>query len=496
MVKRCIGIDIGLSYLHAVQIVHTEEELCIEKVFSTQTRRSKDSPQEILRSLSSNHGFDRRADVAVSMPHDAVFYRSLETDVAGLEQISRNTRSALEHSIPIPQEQIIAQTCSRRRLPDDKYSVLTAAVARSSLRERLNILAGAKIHPNLVETAIFALYSTIATNHPEIANDKAIIIYIDESYLTLGVAENGNILIVRNIPILSSTDNNADSVPEQVAEVLIREAKVTWQKVFDTDVEQETTIYLAAGSHISGSFEAAITENTRCRTVIVEPYARVKCIPEHNGDNEICIAEGLALRGLAPDKTVGINFLDADNAGTKPALDLKKELIICATLAVAIVIISFVGLFVRLLHLESKYANIKNEMREIFQRTVPEETNIVNPLVQLEQKLEAYRKDSQLFASFYPANLSPLKVLHSITTNTPTQGNIKINDLLITTESVRLQGTCDSFDSVYQWQRLLQEIPGFTLVDVQDVQKNPGGNTIHFTVLISLDRSPVITEQK
>jgi Tfp pilus assembly PilM family ATPase/Tfp pilus assembly protein PilN len=496
MIKRCIGIDIGLSYLRAVQIMRTEEELCIEKVFSTQTRRSKDSPQEILRSLSSNHGFDLRADVAVSMSHDAVFYRSLETDIAGLEQISRYTRSALEHNIPMPQEQIIAQTCSRRGLPDDKYSVLTAAVAKSSLRERLNILAGAKIHPNLVETAIFALYSTIATNHPEITNDKAIIVYIDESYLTLGVAENGNILTVRNIPIVSEPDNNTDSVPDQVAEVLIHEAKVTWRKVFDTDVEQETTIYLAATSDIYDCLEAAITGNTGCRTVIVEPYARVKCIPEHNGNNEICIAEGLALRGLAPDKTVGINFLDADYADTKPALDLKKELVICAMLTAAIVIISSVGLFVRLLHLESKYANIKNEMREIFQRTVPEETNIVNPLVQLEQKLEAFRKDSQLFTSFYPTNLSSLKVLHSITTNTPTQGNIKINDLLITTESVRLQGTCDSFDSVYQWQRLLQEIPGFTLVDVQDVQKNPGGNTIHFTVLISLDRSPVITEQK
>jgi Tfp pilus assembly PilM family ATPase len=203
MIKRCIGIDIGLSYLRAVQIMRTEEELCIEKVFSTQTRRSKDSPQEILRSLSSNHGFDLRADVAVSMSHDAVFYRSLETDIAGLEQISRYTRSALEHNIPMPQEQIIAQTCSRRGLPDDKYSVLTAAVAKSSLRERLNILAGAKIHPNLVETAIFALYSTIATNHPEITNDKAIIVYIDESYLTLGVAENVNILTFINIPIFS-----------------------------------------------------------------------------------------------------------------------------------------------------------------------------------------------------------------------------------------------------------------------------------------------------
>jgi len=496
MVKRCIGIDIGFSYLRAVQIMRTEDELCIEKVFSTQTRRSKDSPLEILRRLSSKHGFDHRANVAISMPNDAVFYRNLETDVAGLEQIRQVPKSALEHNIPIEPDQIVAQACSHRQLPDDKYSVLTAAVSKTSLRERLNILAGAKMQPNLVETAIFAIHSTIVTNHPEIATGQAIIAYIDESYLTLAVTENSNILIVRNIPIVSSSDNNTDSIQEHVAELLAREAEVTWQKVFGTDIEQETKIYLAIGGDVSCDLEAAVKESLRCQIVTVEPYAMVKRSFEKNGDTGICVAEGLALRALAPEKTVGVNFLEADNADTKPTLNLKKELVVCAALATAIVVVSFVGLFVRMFYLESKYTNIKNEIEEVFQNTLPEEKNIVNPLVQLEQKLGSFRKDYQLFASFYPANLSPLKVLHGITSNIPSQGNIRIDDLLITAESVRLKGTCDSFDSVYRWQRLLQDIPGFTLVDVQDVQKDARANVIHFIILISLDRSPAIQEQK
>ncbi len=496
MVKRCIGIDIGFSHLCAVQIARTEEELCIEKVFSAQTRRSKDSPQEILRSLSSKHGFERRADVAVSMPHDAVFYRNLETDFAGMEQTRRLPKSALEHNIPIQTDEIVAQECSHRRLPNEKYSVLTAAVSKESLHERLNILAGAKIKPILVEAAISAIHTTIATNHPEIATVKAIIAYIDDSYLILAVTENNDILIVRNIPIVSRNENNIDLAKEQVAEIFLREAQVTWQKLFGGDIDQGTNIYLATGGDVSVDLATVITDSLRCQTVIVEPYARVKCLPEHNGDASICLAEGLALRALAPDETIGINFLKADNAYTKPTLDLKKEITICAALIAAIVVVSFVGLFVRLFRLEAQYAHIKNEMRDIFQRTLPEETQIINPLAQLEQKLESFRKDYQVFASFFPTNLSPPKVLYEITTNTPSDKNIRINDLLITTESVRLQGTCDSFDSVYQWQQLLQEIPGFTLVDVRDVQKNPGSNTIQFTVLISLDRSFAVQVKK
>ncbi|MHC4460885.1 MAG: hypothetical protein ACYS6W_01125 [Planctomycetota bacterium] len=492
MVKRCIGIDIGFSYLRAVQIVRIADELCIEKVFSTQTRRSKDSPPEILRRLSSKHGFDRRADIAISMPHDAVFFRNLETDSAGLEQIRGHNPSALENNFPIQPDEIVAQACSYRQLPDEKYSVLTAAVTRASLRERLSILAGAKMHPNLVETAIFAIHSTVAVNHPEIATGQAIIAYTDESYLTLAVTQNNNILIVRNIPIVSRSDNNIDSAQEQLVEVLTREAELTWRKVFGEEIEQDSKIYLATGGDVSDDLEATVKENLHCQTVIVEPYARLKCSPEHNGDAAICVAEGLALRALAPDETTGINFLEADNADTKRTLDLRKEFTICAILVAAIAVVSLVGLFVRRSHLETKYAHIKNEIREIFQRTVPEETNIVNPLVQLEQKLESFRKDYRLFASFYPTNLSPLKVLHSITANTPPEGNIEIDDLLITTGSVRLRGTCNSFESVYQWQRLLQETPGFTLVDVQDVQKDPRGDAIHFTILIS----SAIQEQK
>jgi Tfp pilus assembly protein PilN len=158
----------------------------------------------------------------------------------------------------------------------------------------------------------------------------------------------------------------------------------------------------------------------------------------------------------------------------------------------AIVVVLLLGLFVRLTHLERKYAHIKNEITQVFQAALPEEKNIVSPLAQLEQELQSLRENYRLFAPFSPTDLRPLEVLRSITVNTPSQGNVKIDDLLVTTESVRLNGTCDSFESVYQWQRLLREIPGFALVDVQDVQKEPKSGAVHFTIVVS----SVIQEQK
>ncbi len=484
MVKRCIGIDISPSHLRAVQVSRTGSEFCVEKVFSTQTRRGTDSMPDILKSLISQHRFDRCANLAISMPHNAVFFRNLETDSASTERIHGLDSSALEHNFPIQQDEIVAQVCSYHQLPGEKYSVLTAAVPRKLLHERLNILTVAKMHPTLMDATIFAIHSTVAVNHPEIMTGQAIIAYVNESYLTLAVTQNNNILIVRNIPIISRSSNNIDSVQKRIAEVLPHEAQITWRKVFGEEIEENTKIYLVSEDGAFDGLKTLVEENLHCQTITVNPYAKVKCSAEYNGDAAIYVAEGLALRALVPEETTGINFLEAGNANIKPALNLKKELIICATLVVAIAVISPVGLFVRLSHLETKHVQVKNEIREIFQRILPEEKNIVNPLVQLEQKLQSLRTDYILFSSTSGSAIGPLEVLHAVTTSI--SSGTTINNMLITAESVRLAGTSQSFESVYNWQRLLQEAPQFSSVNVQDIRREPESKLVQFTMLALL----------
>jgi Tfp pilus assembly PilM family ATPase/Tfp pilus assembly protein PilN len=486
MVKRCIGIDIGPFYLCAVQVVSTDGEFSVEKVFGTQIRRSTDSPEEMLRPLFNRHGFDKRADVAISMPHDAVFFRNLETDAEGLEQVRERNWSALEHNFPVVADEIVAQEYSYHPMPNGKYSVLTAASARQSLHERLNIFTGAKLRPCLAEAAIFAAHSTVAVNHPEIMAGQAIIAYIDECYITLAVTRDNDIVVVRSIPIMTESEDDIKSVQKQMVQVISREAQITWRKVFGTDIEQNTKIYLITTSKTSDYLVVQIGKKLRSETIIVDCYATVENLSRHMVDIPVCVAEGLALRVLAPEKTKGINYLEAGKADAAPAVNLRKEFVFCATLICAIAVFLLVGLFTRLSHLEAAYARIKNETTEIFQATLPEEKNIVNPLVQLEQKIELFRRDSRLFASLSDSGLSPLDALYKISSSGPLRENINVDDILIAADTVRINGTCDSFEPVYQWQQLLQEDPGFTFVEVKDIQKQSKSGVVHFTMLLSL----------
>ncbi len=157
MVKRCIGIDVGSSYLCAVQVLRMGKTFCIEKIFDTQARRDTDSASNTLKALVSKHGFDRRAAVAISVPNDAVFFRGLETDSVGLEQVRGRGYSALDYDFPMEPDEIVAQPCSCHQMTDRKYSILTAAVARESLRQTRDILLGARMHPDLIGAAVVKL---------------------------------------------------------------------------------------------------------------------------------------------------------------------------------------------------------------------------------------------------------------------------------------------------------------------------------------------------
>jgi Tfp pilus assembly PilM family ATPase len=491
MAKRCIGIDISSSHLCAVQLSQTNGLPKFEKIFTAQMRRCTDSVSNILKILIKQQGFDRRADVAISMPNDAIFFRSLESDSVSPEQMLGSGRFALEHNFPIPSDKIIAQEYSRRQLPDKKCSVLIAATTKASLHESLNLFTGTGMHPKLAEAPIFAVLSTIAVNHPQARAGIAVTAFIDKSHIALAIAQNNNILIVRNIPISCGHDSDVEM---QLAGLLSNEIKTTWLKVFGNEVEQGCRIYISSTYGNFDGLKAIIEENLSCKAIVVDTCARIESPSELINEPAICVAEGLALRMLAPEKTTGINFLEADNKHVKPVLNLKKEFITCAILGAAIVLVSLGGLFVRLSNLETEYTKLKSEVTEIFQRTLPEEKNIVSPLVQLEQKLKSLRKDYRLFASFCPTSLSPLEVLRRITVNTPQNKKAKIDNLFITSESIRLSGTCHSFESVYEWQQLLQKVPEFVIIDVQDVQRETESGDVRFTMLITSTNPSVISE--
>jgi len=487
MIKKCIGIDLGRTYVHAVQMARTPEGLVIEKAFGTQTRRSTDSVPKILQSLTTEHGFDRHADVAVSMPSQAVSFAEIQTDAAGLQAMRAGQTLALRNDLPIAVEDAIIQVCSTRLLPKDKYSVLVAAASGESIREQLQSLDEASIRPVAVYSSIMATHAALAANHPEMMIGTALILCVDESILTLAVTQEANILIVRNIPIYC--EEGAQLSAEQTAEIVEREVEITWRKLFGAGPDGSLYIVLVSAPKAAEQLVAALRERIECRILVVDPYAKVKRSGDTvDADFSMCTAEGLALRALAGDSDDRCDFLAAYNTRMRPGCRIKKELIACAALVAATAAVWFLGLFVRLSTLESEYGRLKNQIQIVFHQALPQEKNVVDPIAQIQQKLDAFHKEYEMFSSVRPGRFSPLEIWYALTTHTPKEGNLKFHDLLIAADSVQAVGTCDSFAVISEWQRLLKQVPGFDVVDIQDQKKDARTGQVQFTLSMTSAR--------
>jgi Tfp pilus assembly protein PilN len=456
----------------AVQVSCTQNDLLIEKVFTAKIRRAFDSPSDILSTLVTTHGFDNLAETAVSIPGEAVLLRNIETDPATINQFS----APQDGSIPNA-DRFVTKTYVPAGQDGPKTRAMLVAVDRERLRERLNILVRADMHPMLVETALFAVNTAVIANHPEAATGHALVVHIDKAHLTIAITQDGFIIFARKLPVCD--DNN-------LAATVDSEIRLTYRKLFDGDIPSDAKLYLVPQLDNPKTIEAALANALHCHITLVNPCAGVQRDPKCNVDIGMTVAEGLALRALSPETIAGLNFVNALQNEEKPRIELKRELRTIAALAAAVILVATATLFIRLWKLEHKNTNIQKQTAELFRKTLPDEKNIVNPLAQLEQKIASLQTGYASFGVAADTTPGPLEIMRQVTQTIPEQAGITVGSLLLSPDSVRITGTAGTFAPVYQWQQQLQQNLKFASVDVSDIQRLAAGKSVNFTILIAL----------
>jgi len=482
--KRCIGIDIGRVHVHAVQIGRTPEGIRIEKGIGIQTRRSTDSLVRVLHSLTHEHGFDPHAQIAVSLPHQTFFFADVETDPAQMAAIQAGDTASLKDCFPIPAEDVIARICSVLPAKGGNRSLLVAAASCQSLCEQLKTLREAGIEPASVDTPTTAAHATIMASHPEAATGQAVMLYVDESTLSIAILCDGNIIFVRNLPMFSDDNQDTRTLVQQTADIVAEEIEITWRRLFGKASEAGLRIFLIASRRMAESLASGVAEKIDCRIIAIDPYAGVAKAEAIEADFSLCVAEGLARQSLQPRTSQAVDFLAAYRARTRPAIQPRRELAICGGLAAAAAVVWAIGLFIQMASLESRYENLKEQETAIFQRVAPDEQTIVNPAAQLQQRLDILRQDAEMFTCFNPGRLAPLEVLSTLSRQMPGRG-LQLHDVLIAGDTVRISGSCDSFATFSEWQRTLEKTPGLQLTDAPQHKMNGKSGRVEFQVSMS-----------
>jgi Tfp pilus assembly PilM family ATPase len=478
MAKRCIGIDINSTKAHAVQLlVSGKGKFHVEKVFSSSMRRQLDTPTELLKSLTHKHGFNKRANAALALSSSDLYCAIIDTEQ--MDQIDPQSY------FPVPSEQIITRTCSTHSSWNHRNTTLITATTKDSLRKQLDPVKNASLRTVMADAPAMALYEAVITNHPEITSSTALIIYSDNTHIIMVVADNKNILITRNIPQPIANDDKNDDSAEQYNN-LLRETEMTWRAATNEKIPENTPVVLAGQISDNQHIQKILCQELRCRIIIFDPFAKINYQDNNKVDLEICIAQGIALKALTHEKNAGFDLSKIDQNKAARQRTPRKEAMLCLYLAIAISLIYIAGLFMRQGYLEKQHDNIKKQIRQVFTRTLPNEKNIVNELVQVEAQLELQQKQYNLFSSLAGPVIEPLDILQLISANTPKELQITIDEIQISSKAVRISARCHSSAGVYKWQGLLQKAPAFNSVEILNLHSLPDSGSMNFTVSIEL----------
>ena len=485
--KRSVGIDISGDCIRMVQLSVGRGRFFLERTYIhrlpegiSANNLSAENIQTAVKNAITKGNIDAKAPVTIAMPYGKVFFRNFKTNLSNDNQIRRLLKFEMEDDFPIPYDDLVVDICSCRQLNEHERDFLVGAVSRSTLQELVGKMQSAGINCSIVTADVCSLQKIVTLNQRLDYNAPSLVIYAGTCRTIMAIFEKNKLFAVRCISVDETTEN--------IASVLRREIELTLRAVFNAKIPELSKILLCGCDRIVPVLAEELPKVFNCEAVILNPFAQFKNSSRSQVDGELVIALGLALTG-AEGKSDVLNFLAADKASAKRTAKTKKNALVFGFLLLMLVSLFLVTLFVRLSTLENENRRIKQESREVFTQTFPEEKNIVNESAQMAEKYNLLKDQYNVLAAEILNKVSPLGILQHISDKITPAMNVTVSGISMTAESVQLSGVADSFESVDNVVEILKQVPEFRSVDIRNVDLDLVNNKVRFALSIKVGLS-------
>jgi len=490
-VKRSIGIDINRDKISIVQLCFNGgkfslEHSCVREIPKSGSSEEKSTAdiKALINSMIAEENFDTSAKVTVTAPVERVFFQNFRTDLSENEDVQQLLKFELEDDFPIPFDELVAGICGSRELKGDDREFLIGALNRLELQNRVKTIKEVGLKCSAVTADVCALYAITSLNHNLIDNTPSLVIHADNSKIIMAISEKDRPICVRHFNHQDLAVDEHYSM-QSLAPALTREIEMTLRAIFRSNTGAQLKVFISADNELLQDLSQALPEAINCEVVALNPFTNIDCPEKQQTNTDVVIAAGLALIGT---NEIGeaLNFLAVDELRSDQRAETKRGLLIFGLLVLAIGVLLIAKLFYELNTLENENQLLNQQVRDVFVQTLPEEKKIVNELAQMNVKLEAVRAEYNIFAAGLSERILPLKLLQDLSEKITPDQNVRIYDISIVPQSMRLVGVVASFESVDNLTSLLRQIPEFNEIELQNIDVDPQSGGIRFTLSITM----------
>ena len=469
MARTILALDCGSSAFKAALCERSFGEVRVLGVWS-QPRNAQQPESEQLRQFCTQHQL--QADTVVTcLPGDVVTHRFLSLPFAQAAQIRQTVPFELETQIPFELEEMLfdfhiveSQAGGSR--------VLAAAVPQHIVQQHLELCATADLDPTLVEIAPLAplgLLSAIKTHD----TDNCCFLDIGERRASLAAFRNGILVGVRTLSVGIGHIGGFGRFIQELGWTL-----AALQSKDQGQTGQPACFILAGGgAHII----PLRVELEKVFAVPVLPLSEVSLplVPEAYRIQQTLFANclGLLQRESLRLSTPRLNLRQGAFAYQEKGTTQRSEWRRLGWLSAGMAAAASLALSADMYRLDTRYQALKQEIRHVFQTTLPDVRTIVSEKLQLEEAVASLETHTHRGAR---AQASPLEILRQLSTAFPERIRLDLEEVVIDGQVVRLRGTADSFDAAEAITIAARELELFQEVQLKDVKTLVGRKKVSF----------------
>ena len=198
---------------------------------------------------------------------------------------------------------------------------------------------------------------------------------------------------------------------------------------------------------------------------------------------------GLALREVAPDGALGVNFRQGELAYHRGQDELRRGLLRSGMLAAAVVVLFLMHAYMDFRQLAARLGAVDEEIYNVYAQTLPDAPRVPDPKAQIQAEIDAAQRKLQMLGGLVAAGgVTAIDVLRTITNAVPDTIKMDTDEYVMDTDGVRMKVKTDSFESVDAIKQQLLNTHYFGDVQVKDVKTAADGK-VDFRLVLALSKA-------
>lgn len=513
VMRRVLGLDLGSHGVKAVEIHQTLQGLVVAQQRTLPMLEEEGAPlDERLREFARECGLPRD-HVICALPGDRLSSRRLTFPFRDSRRLSQAVPFEVEGQVPFDLEDVFVDW---ERVGGDrqKTEVLATVAPRTEVAKLLRMLREAELEPRVIEADGLVL-GNLAAMVP--LPGTRLLLDLGHRKTTLSLSLDGRVVSTRTIHtgglaitqalarergcslaeaerqkceqgIFADSGGRESAAAMGVLDRLVRELVRTLSALEPLlggpAVARLEEITLLGGTARLHRLDAYLAARTGIQTARLEvPPSTAGATVLAGGDPLIYgPALALALRGTFQART-RMNFRMEDLAYRRDLRAVGQEFRWTARLGVVALVLLALSLGAGIAVQSRRAQNLSDLVGAEYASAFPGQSPPSNVVAALREAVKS-ANDRADFLGVYGSNLSALDILSELSAKVPQELDVVFEEVGIDPNVVRIRGYSKSFEAVEKLKIELAKIPGFTQVQVSEIQTDArrGGKSFSVTL--------------